>query len=261
MTNQWLHQIQLTKSPATYRNYSLTLKEFFGLFDTLDTSTILEYIESLRARGVSQNTIVLKLTVLRQYLGYLGDNGVDVSKEIKLTKSVKAESKIQPNITLTQAKAIIAKAKTTKYQCIFALATYAGMRISEILSIHRTDVFDDRIVLRDTKNHTDRSVRILSTSLRRILTEHLAHSGCSDLIFEGTVQNTVQQYFRRLAESVGAKGCHMHTLRRLFITYAFTKNVPLPVIMSMAGHKSAQNTLRYSTVTDDMFRRAYDMFR
>lgn len=169
IASQWLRQVQLTKAPKTYLNYSVVLKEF----DELTPESLLDHIAAWRAKGLSQNTIVLKLTTVRQLLSFMQSRGVNVNEMLEITHSVHSENKIQQYVTTSQAKALISHANGIQKKLIIALCYYCALRIGECLSLQVSDISDNAIVARNTKTHMDRQVPLLTKEVRQLLQEYL----------------------------------------------------------------------------------------
>jgi integrase/recombinase XerD len=57
----------------------------------------------------------------------------------------------------------------------------------------------------------------------------------------------------------GFTGASSHSGRRSFLTKLSAKSVPLKTMMELAGHRQAQTTMRYVSVTPDMKRAAVEL--
>jgi integrase/recombinase XerD len=62
-----------------------------------------------------------------------------------------------------------------------------------------------------------------------------------------------------LYRDAGFDGASSHSGRRSFLTNLSQKAVPLKVMMELAGHRQAQTTMRYVSVTPDMKRAAVEL--
>jgi integrase/recombinase XerD len=71
--------------------------------------------------------------------------------------------------------------------------------------------------------------------------------------------NTLCHHFFMLYREAGLDGASSHSGRRTFLTTLSQKAVPLKVMMELAGHRQAQTTMRYISVTTDMKRAAVEL--
>ena len=62
-----------------------------------------------------------------------------------------------------------------------------------------------------------------------------------------------------LYRQAGFTGAGSHSGRRSFLTKLSAKSVPLKTMMELAGHRQAQSTMRYVSVTPDMKRAAVEL--
>ena len=62
-----------------------------------------------------------------------------------------------------------------------------------------------------------------------------------------------------LFKAAGLDGASSHSGRRSFLSALSAKAVPLKVLMELAGHRQAQTTMRYISVTQDMKRAAVSL--
>lgn len=165
------------------------------------------------------------------------------------------------------------------------LMTYlAGMRISEVSATKVENVLaadgtiKQEIALKadQTKGKRGRVV-VLSEKLRKELLAYLQDRFATKQLIavtstdamkkplfstqkrEGFSANTACAHFGMLYKAAGLDGCSSHSGRRSFLTALSAKAVPVRVMMDLAGHRSAQTTLRYCDVTVDMKRAAVEL--
>ena len=165
------------------------------------------------------------------------------------------------------------------------LMTYlAGMRIAEVAATRVGDVLaldgtiKQEIALKaeQTKGKRGRAV-VLSERLRKELLAYLQNRfGTKQLIDitrtdamqkplfatqkrEGFSASTACWHFAMLYRAAGLSGCSSHSGRRTFLTNLSAKAVPVRVMMELAGHRSAQVTMKYCDVTADMKRAAVEL--
>ena len=165
------------------------------------------------------------------------------------------------------------------------LMTYwAGMRIGEVAATKLKDVLasdgtvkhEINLTAEQTKGKYARTV-VLADKLRneikaylqtRFDTKELIALTYSDHINQplfatqkraGFNNNTACYHFHMLYKAAGLSGASSHSGRRSFLTNLSAKAVPLKVLMELAGHRQAQTTMRYITVTSAMTRAAVEL--
>ena len=161
---------------------------------------------------------------------------------------------------------------------------YAGMRIGEVAATKIKDVLgidgnikrDLNLSVEQTKGRHARTV-VLADKLRKELhtylqtrfnTKELIALTYSDQINkplfatqkrEGFDANTACYLLHMLYKGAGLDGASSHSGRVSFLSKLSSKNVPLKVLMELAGHRQAQTTMRYISVTTDMKRAAVEL--
>lgn len=119
---------------------------------------------------------------------------------------------------------------------VFLFAIETTMRQGEILSITRSNIFEDYIHLPDTKNGDSRDVPLLESA--KELLKLIAPTDSDKLIDmkSSTFQNTFGSRLRRL----GIEDLHFHDTRHEGITRLVKlRKVPIEILMKITGHKTA----------------------
>jgi integrase len=154
-----------------------------------------------------------------------------------------------------------------------------GLRLGEALALSCRDVHleEQYIVLRDTKNGTDRMVPT-SGSLTQVIAEYL---NCrkrfplitkTDLLFvqpngDCCYSHRAYEWFRKVLYKAGIphkgkhQGPHLHDLRHTFSVHSLAKMAEagtdlyysLPVLSTYLGHRSIASTDGYVRLTADMY--------
>jgi len=198
------------------------------------------------------------------------------------------EHKVKQARTLTdkELKRLLALIATRRYaardRAMVLLTHLAGMRIGEVAALAFGDVLDrnDDIVpeinlaAHQTKGTHARTV-VLSTRMRQELIDYVdwhqsiyrgKQSRQPDRTLplfptqkrSGFTANTACYHLFMLYRDAGFYGASSHSGRRSFLTNLSQKAVPLKVMMELAGHRQAQTTMRYVSVTPDMKRAAVE---
>ena len=178
---------------------------------------------------------------------------------------------------LKRLLAIIAKRRYAGRDRAMVLLTHlAGMRIGEVAALTVGDVLDRNgdvvpeinLAAHQTKGAHARTV-VLSTRIRHELMDYMAwcqssYRGKQSQQLDRTLPlfptqkrsgftaNTACYHLFMLYRDAGFDGASSHSGRRSFLTNLSHKAVPLKVMMELAGHRQAQTTMRYISVTPDM---------
>jgi len=158
---------------------------------------------------------------------------------------------------------------------MFALSTYAGMRVGEIAGLVLADVRGEDGLIRAeidlaahrVKHGTARTI-YLNSRLQQQMADYVAsrrwvnpqqplfptHRGpmCS------FTPNTLAQYFYWLYRRCNIRASS-HSGRKTFITNLSNQGISVFVLAALAGHKNVASTQRYVTVNDDLKRRAVEL--
>ena len=118
----------------------------------------------------------------------------------------------------------------------FLFAIETTMRQGEILSIERSNIFDDYIHLPDTKNGDYRNVPLLESA--KELLRLIPANGSNKLI---DMKNSIfQNMFGSRIRKLGIKDLHFHDTRHEGITrFVRLRKVPIEILMKITGHKTA----------------------
>lgn len=118
----------------------------------------------------------------------------------------------------------------------FLFAIETTMRQGEILSIERSNIFDDYIHLPDTKNGDYRNVPLLESA--KELLKLIPPNGSNKLI--DMKNSTFQNMFGNRIRKAKIEGLHFHDTRHEGITRLVKlRKVPIEILMKITGHKTA----------------------
>ena len=189
-------------------------------------------------------------------------------------------------LTDKELKRLLALIATRRYaerdRAMVLLTHLAGMRIGEVSALTVGDALDRNgdivpeinLAAHQTKGAHARTV-VLSTRMRQELRDYMdwyqsryrgkqsQQLDCMLPLFptqkrSGFTANTACYHLFMLYRDAGFDGASSHSGRRSFLTNLSQKAVPLKVMMELAGHRQAQTTMRYVSVTPDMKRAAVE---
>jgi integrase/recombinase XerD len=144
-----------------------------------------------------------------------------------------------------------------KHRAILMTAYAAGLRVSEVVSLHVADIDSQRMVIRirQAKGQKDRYV-MLSPRLLTILREYWKAARPIQFLFPGNVPDrpitprTVQKACRNAQEAAGlGKRVRVQTLRHSFATHLLEAGTNIRIIQILLGHRSLRTTAVYTHVS------------
>lgn len=196
--------------------------------------------------GISPATRNRRLCVLKATLKFAWRKGwteENLSARIPLLP----EKTYQPrDVTPAMARKLIAHASTPRAKALIALSAYTGLRLGEVLKLTPKDVRKGVLVLRDTKNGTDRLIPVLKP-----LKPHLTQ------IPFGANWRNVYRGFQRARKRAGLD-IRYHDLRHMVGSALTNTGADLRLVGDILGHESLQTTRRYTHPNMDVKRKALE---
>ena len=162
----------------------------------------------------------------------------------------------------------ILRSNNLRDYCLFILGINSGLRISDLLTLQVSDVYDsgkikDRVVIREKKTNKLKDFPLGETS-KKALKEYIETSKPQQVLFpsrKGCKSITRQQAYRILnnaARSIGIKEqIGTHSLRKTFGYHAFKAGVDITRIQKLLNHSSPSVTLAYIGITQDELDNVY----
>lgn len=158
-------------------------------------------------------------------------------------------------------------------QLIFLLDIITGMRISEVVALHRDNIYENYVDvchsysrqfgLGATKTNESRFVPIptvLSQTLRLrsgyLFVNHEGQHVGEPLNINSFYTNLTENY-TRCGIDFKKRGLTVHTNRDFYNTYLLSENVPEAKIRAVIGHKDSSMTNLYTYWKPDMFSEVY----
>jgi integrase len=187
---------------------------------------------------------------------------------------------LQPDQIAAIMSAVLTLPKTTispyTYHCLFGLLAATGMRVSEALSLQRSDLTPDGLLVRRSKGGGSRLLPIHSTT-REAIEAYLrrrrsAFYGSDDLFIVGTGRapdrTTVRKVFADLARQLGIRGPigtpgpRLHDLRHSFAVRSLEACVHdydvvrrhMTALRDYLGHSHIEHTYWYLEATPVLMR-------
>jgi len=152
---------------------------------------------------------------------------------------------------------------------IAALSLYGGLRLGEVLGLtwSNVDLTNGIIFVQDSKNKESRPI-FTTEPIKQVLAE-LTPGAPADPLFKTTAGNPVQQLSKsfsltvkelKLNEGISDRRerVSFHTLRHTCASWAVMAGVPLYLVSKALGHKTLTMTARYSHLSPDSHRAAFE---
>lgn len=158
-----------------------------------------------------------------------------------------------------------------RLRIVFFLGLYAGMRVSEILGLKYSDIYDDVIHIKrqcyygemtDPKYNSFRDIPMHPVLKKEFAEHQMWHKKemkqnkyRTDLVITtpiGTAcdYSTIRHKFETIYKHNGIDWKSFHTYRRTFCTNLCKANVPIQIASKLMGHKSVDVTMRFYTLVD-----------
>jgi len=211
----------------------------------------------------SPSLINRRISALNSFFNFLVDMEMIKTNPVKQSLRIrKVKQKVPEALTNDEIEKILQAARERCYRDYLMVKTilYCGLRISELLSLKKTDILKvkGRKVLRVIgKGGKERFIPLPGKFAREL--ETYAKSVNTEKLFPITYQGA-KYIFNKIAEKTGVK-LHPHKLRHTFATVLVDKGVDIRVIQAFLGHASPNTTARYAKVRDDvMFKVAEQVF-
>ena len=229
---------------------------------------ITDFVRLAQGAGLAPSTINLSLSVLTEFFDFLREEGLmkvqPISKRRHRLLAPTTLPKPMPEADLvTFFKAI----DSTRDRLLFLLMLRCGLRVSEACAL-TWDAFDlasETIRIDNGKGQVDRIV-YLSSDVSRGLKAWRARRPTSPFLFpsrkvEGMPigRRNVFQMMKKYLRAAGITHSYSpHCLRHTFATHLLNAGVTLEVLKELMGHRSIQNTIKYTQLYEATKRGQYN---
>jgi site-specific recombinase XerD len=203
------------------------------------------------SRSLSASTMNLALSAFK----FFYDNVLkhDVAQEQYRPRQ---DKRLPVVLSKSEIKAILNAEENIKHRLILMMAYSSGLRVSEIVSLKRTDIDPSRKTLKVVagKGQKDRYT-LLSDQVIGILKDYYFMYDIKSWIFPGRTENyhltirSAQKIFENALRKAGLeKAASIHSLRHTFATHLLESGTDIRYIQELLGHTSIRTTERYTHV-------------
>jgi integrase/recombinase XerD len=270
---------------AAYRNDLRQLADFIGSrpkaggWDSLDRSTIQDFILDLKQRHYSETSVARKVAAVRSFFSFLSAEGVipanptDGLTSPRVGKTLpKAISPNEVDELLEQpARRSTPEAKRDRAMLELLYAT--GMRVTELVSLDVSNLNLDprspyvRCMGKGAKERTipfhDQALESLAEYLEEGRPLLVRNKDEDALFVNRRGERLTRQGFWLILKAY-AKAANLstditpHTLRHSFATHMLRGGMPLRNVQEMLGHANISTTQVYTHLTSDHVREVYE---
>ena len=160
-------------------------------------------------------------------------------------------------LSLEEVGQLLQSVTSLKFRAVLTTAYAAGLRLSEVISLHVSDIDSSRMLIRvrQGKGRKDRYV-MLSPVLLEILRRYWRAARPTDYLFPGQKKgqhlnpSSVQKACRQAVKEAGLKKhVTVHTLRHCFATHLLEAGTDIRLIQLLLGHANLRTTQIYTHVS------------
>ena len=239
---------------------------------------ILDHLMSMKARGMSTNSIsrhLVSIKVFFRYLqqeGMLGKNVTDTMDSPRLWK-ILPDTLSEKEVGLLLAAPDLRKPLGVRDRAMLELFYASGLRVSELANLQLSDLHvDDGYIRCIGKGRKERVIPVGDESIRlmRRYLEEVRPMLCENPHIQnvfvtkrekGLCRQRLWQIIKKYTKEAGImKNVTPHTLRHSFASHLLANGAPLRVIQEMLGHADIATTQIYTHVESDRLKSIHQQF-
>lgn len=220
------------------------------------------YIDYVSNKNYKPKTFKNKVVVVRSFIRFLySKNLTDIRPEsIELPKVQDMEANF---LDYDEQVAIVKATKCARDKAIILTMIRSGLRVSELVDMRTSDLFERSIVVRCGKGKKAR-VTFIDEETERAILAYVKTKEYTDYMFTNYNGGKIsRQYIARLVSICGRqanpnKKISPHTLRHTFATNMLRKGARIEDVQPMMGHANISTTRLYMHFTNDYLHQRYD---
>lgn len=253
---------EMRYSPNTIQTYTSLFEEFINFYHRFDISRIDEHqiIAFLRhlvnERKVSISYQNQSINAIKFYY----ERVLGSQRKIYLVDRPRVEKTLPIVLSQDEIQLILTALTNLKHRAILTTIYSAGLRVSEAISLKKTDIDSKRMQIRVTqaKGKKDRYT-LLSPKTLELLRRYFKQYKPKEYLFEGPSgqpysDRSIQAMLKNALRTAKIeKQVTVHTLRHSFATHLLEAGTDLRYIQSLLGHESSRTTEIYTHITTKGF--------
>jgi integrase/recombinase XerD len=214
---------------------------------------VVQWMESLRYRGYTQNTVVLKISVIRSLFSYgfkAGYLDVNVTALIKVPPQTSAIH--ERFLEQEEVRQFINSISQQRGRVLLTLIYTTGLRVSEALNINWRDLKSNGLGGQVTVMGKGGKLRtvLISPNLWQLLQALPRPNNCEPLFSTSSGKRldryNLHRFVKREAEKAGVNPhISIHWLRHAHACHSLENGCELDVLMRSLGHSSLTVTSQY----------------
>ncbi len=241
------------------------------------------FFASRAASGLAPNSAARKLSCLKRFALFLIAEGLRGDDPARLIDGAKARRNLPMTLSVAEVDLLLNAAyeaaasasgggrrRLLRLACLLELLYGTGLRVSELVSLPRSALRGDRMMLTVKGKGGRERILPLNQKARDLLDRWLDETRPQPGVAEpkwlfpswGEGGHLTRQKFARdlkeLAAQVGidAERLSPHVLRHAFASHLLDRGVDLRVLQSLLGHADISTTQIYTHVMEDRLRQA-----
>ena len=242
--------------------------------DSYSRLTIREWIYHLNEQGLSNKTILRKLSSLKSYFNFLIRRGILESNPCREISGPKIEKRLPNYISSTDLDSLIKKVffpetlAGQREKAILTLFYSTGMRRAELISLRVKDVDFSRDLIKVFGKGKKQRLIPITGLLRSVLLKYLDQrkdsSIDSDFLFytaKGSSMYPKMVYrmvYAALEKVSSVSKKSPHVLRHSFATHLVNNGADINAIKELLGHSSLAATQVYTHNSFDQLKKIYN---
>ncbi|MFN3947418.1 MAG: tyrosine-type recombinase/integrase [Aquificaceae bacterium] len=258
----WVKSLSKTKSQRTVITYRMCIDSFQrfirGELLSIDPKRIYSYIDT---SNLSVSSILTHLSAIKHFYkfalkrGWLSKENYseiesvveDIREELSTARAYRSPKALKRE----EVQKILESVRNTKYERVYSLFLYSGVRLSEYAMLKRDYFYKDsesiywlRLPADITKRKRERMVPLLGPTREETLEINQKLDLWIENFEEGMKVNTgsLQVFTNRLSHKLGIP-FSIHSFRHTYITNLVNAGFPAEIVKEFAGHSNVKTTI------------------
>ena len=263
--------ISVSSSPFSDRIWAATVS--LAMFGEMRAADLRAFMAMRRSDGIEPRSLARGLSALKSFFRFLEREGALSTEALNVIRTPKAKRSLPKALTVLEAKATIATTAdmedrpwvAARDMAVLSLCYGAGLRISEALSLSRTDLEGPtlRVTGKGGKTRMVPLIDAVRASVETYLglvpfkltpTQPLFRGVKGGVLSPRLIQMRVVQLRSALGLPPSATP---HALRHSFATHLLGRGGDLRAIQELLGHASLSTTQIYTAVDTDRLLASY----